>query len=130
MKNLIILQFRKSRLPFLVMAGAVLLSAPAALLFRPSSMTGAESVNIAMLFWALAGLPLALMMTEPPLRVNFSDAKLSTEHVWPARFGAGGENPGAIPFGSEGDFRPFLFWVPPQRVSAEASRTFFKNWPV
>ncbi|OGR81788.1 MAG: hypothetical protein A2X32_09915 [Elusimicrobia bacterium GWC2_64_44] len=61
MKNLIILQFRKSRLPFLVMAGAVLLSAPAALLFRPSSMTGAESVNIAMLFWALAGLPLALM---------------------------------------------------------------------
>ncbi|MDD2804726.1 MAG: hypothetical protein PHV33_04170 [Elusimicrobiales bacterium] len=61
MKNLLILQFRKSRLPFLVLAGAVLLSAPAALLFRPQSITGAEAVNIAMLFWALAGLPLAIM---------------------------------------------------------------------
>lgn len=61
MKNLIILQFRKSRLPFLVLAGAVLLSVPAALLFRPGSLTGPEAVNIAMLFWALAGLPLAIM---------------------------------------------------------------------
>ncbi|HCC46871.1 MAG TPA: hypothetical protein DEQ38_01950 [Elusimicrobia bacterium] len=61
MKNLIILQFRKSLLPFSVLAGAVLLSVPAALLFRPDSLTGPEAVNIAMLFWALAGLPLAIM---------------------------------------------------------------------
>lgn len=61
MKNLIILQFKKSRLPFLVLAGAVLLSVPAALLFRPDTLTGPEAVNIAMLFWALAGLPLAIM---------------------------------------------------------------------
>jgi len=61
MKNLIRLQFRKSLLPFLVLAGAVLLSVPAALLLRPDTLTGPEAVNIAMLFWALAGLPLALM---------------------------------------------------------------------
>jgi len=61
MKNLILLQFRKSRLPFLVLAGAVLLSVPAALLFRSATLTGPEAVNIAMLFWALAGLPLAIM---------------------------------------------------------------------
>ena len=61
MKNLIILQFRKSLLPFLVLAGAVLLSVPAALLLRPDTLTGPEAVNIAMLFWALAGLPLAIM---------------------------------------------------------------------
>lgn len=61
MKNLIMLQFKKSLLPFLVMAGAVLLSVPAALLFRPDSITGPEAVNIAMLFWALAALPLAIM---------------------------------------------------------------------
>jgi hypothetical protein len=61
MKNLIILQFRKGLLPFLVLAGAVLLSVPAALLLRPDTLTGPEAVNIAMLFWALAGLPLAIM---------------------------------------------------------------------
>ncbi len=61
MKNMLALQFRKSRLTFLVMLGAVLLSAPAAMLFHPRSMTGPEAVNLAMLFWALAGLPLAIM---------------------------------------------------------------------
>ncbi|MDA8131097.1 MAG: hypothetical protein M0011_06285 [Elusimicrobia bacterium] len=61
MKNMLTLQFRKSRLTFLVMLGAVLLSVPAAMLFHPRSMTGPEAVNLAMLFWALAGLPLAIM---------------------------------------------------------------------
>lgn len=61
MKNLILLQFRKSLQPFLVLAGALLLSVPAALLFRPHTVTGAEAVNVAMIFWALAGLPLAIM---------------------------------------------------------------------
>lgn len=61
MKNLILLQLRKSLLPFAVMAGAVLLSVPAALLLHPRTVTGAEAVNVAMIFWALAGLPLALM---------------------------------------------------------------------
>jgi hypothetical protein len=34
------------------------------------------------------------------LRVTFRDAALSLGHAWPARFAAGGDNPGAIPFGS------------------------------
>ena len=85
MKNLIILQFRKSRLPFLVLAGAVLLSVPAALLFRPDSFTGAEAVNIAMLFWALAGLPLAIMTLAGTAGSDAaSDASRAAEQPLPA----------------------------------------------
>ncbi len=84
MKNLIILQFRKSLLPFLVLAGAVLLSVPAALLFRPDTMTGPEAVNIAMLFWALAGLPLAIMTLAGTAGSDgASDAARSAEQLLP-----------------------------------------------
>ena len=34
------------------------------------------------------------------LRVNFRDAAIDTSYLWPARFGAGGGNPGAMPFGA------------------------------
>jgi hypothetical protein len=34
------------------------------------------------------------------LRVNFSDAKLSLDWLWPARFGAGNDTSGSIPFGA------------------------------
>lgn len=85
MKNLIILQFRKSRLPFLVLAGTVLLSVPAALLFRPGSLTGPEAVNIAMLFWALAGLPLAIMTLAGTAGSDAaSDASRAAEQPLPA----------------------------------------------
>ena len=57
-----------------------------------------------------AGLPITPLLAKAAeansgeirhaLRVNFGDAKLALEHVWPARFAAGGDNPGAIPFGS------------------------------
>ncbi|MBG9388475.1 hypothetical protein [Caenimonas aquaedulcis] len=57
-----------------------------------------------------AGLPITPLLAKAAeassgeirhaLRVNFSDAKLSLEHVWPARFASGWDNPGAIPFGS------------------------------
>lgn len=84
MKNLIILQFRKSRLPFLVLAGAVLLSVPAALLFRSATLTGPEAVNIAMLFWALAGLPLAIMTLAGTAGSDAaSDASRSAEQPLP-----------------------------------------------
>lgn len=85
MKNLIMLQFRKSRLPFLVLAGAVLLSVPAALLFRPETLTGPEAVNIAMLFWALAGLPLALMTLAGTAGSDASsDTARAAEQLLPA----------------------------------------------
>ena len=85
MKNLIILQFTKSRLPFLVLAGAVLLSVPAALLFRPPSITGPEAVNIAMLFWALVGLPLAIMTLAGTAGSDAaSDASRAAEQPLPA----------------------------------------------
>ncbi len=57
-----------------------------------------------------AGLPITPLLAKTSeassgeirhaLRVNFSDAKLALQHVWPARFAAGGDNPGAIPFGA------------------------------
>jgi hypothetical protein len=85
MKNLIMLQFRKSLLPFLVLAGAVLLSVPAALLFHPAAMAGAEAVNIAMLFWALAGLPLAIMTLAGTAGSDAaSDAARAAEQPLPA----------------------------------------------
>jgi hypothetical protein len=34
------------------------------------------------------------------LRVVFRDSALAVQHVWPARFAAGADNPGAIPFGA------------------------------
>lgn len=57
-----------------------------------------------------AGLPMAPLLVKAAeansgeirhaLRVTFRDAALSLQHVWPARFAAGADNPGAIPFGA------------------------------
>lgn len=63
--------------------------------------------------WASAsasGLPIAPLVARAAeassgeirhaLRVNFRDSALSLDVAWPARFAAGADNPGAIPFGS------------------------------
>ena len=85
-----------------------------------------------------AGLPITPLLAKAAeassgeirhaLRVNFSDAKLSTEHVWPARFGAGGENPGAIPFGSllrlKADFVIPDDWTPQAKALATAMKRY------
>lgn len=85
-----------------------------------------------------AGLPITPLLAKAAeassgeirhaLRVNFSDAKLSTEHVWPARFGAGGENPGAIPFGSllrlRADFVIPDDWTPQAKALATAAKRY------
>jgi hypothetical protein len=57
-----------------------------------------------------AGLPITPLLAKAgeassgeirhALRVTFRDAALSLQHVWPARFAAGSDNPGAVPFGS------------------------------
>jgi hypothetical protein len=57
-----------------------------------------------------AGLPITPLLAKAKeaatgeirhaLRVTFRDSALALQHVWPARFAAGGDNPGAIPFGS------------------------------
>jgi hypothetical protein len=57
-----------------------------------------------------AGLPVTPLLAraseastgeiDHALRVTFRDSAISLDHVWPARFAAGGDNPGAIPFGS------------------------------
>jgi len=85
-----------------------------------------------------AGLPLTPLLAKAAeassgeirhaLRVNFSDPKLSTEHVWPARFGAGGANPGAIPFGSllrlKADFVIPDDWTPQAKALATAAKRY------
>ena len=57
-----------------------------------------------------AGLPMTPLLVKADeanageirhaLRVNFRDAAIDTSYLWPARFGAGGANPGAMPFGA------------------------------
>jgi hypothetical protein len=57
-----------------------------------------------------AGLPMTPLLVKTAeansgeirhaLRVDFRDAALALQHVWPARFAAGADNPGAIPFGA------------------------------
>lgn len=57
-----------------------------------------------------AGLPITPLLAKASeastgeirhaLRVTFRDAALALQHRWPARFAAGGDNPGAIPFGA------------------------------
>ena len=57
-----------------------------------------------------AGLPITPLLVKTAeansgeirhaLRVNFRDAALALEHQWPARFAAGADNPGAVPFGA------------------------------
>ncbi len=64
MKNLITLQLRKSFLTFAVILGTILASVPLALWVKESAMTPKDAINLAMLFWAMAGIPItALILT-------------------------------------------------------------------
>lgn len=85
-----------------------------------------------------AGLPITPLLAKAAeanageirhaLRVNFSDAKLALEHVWPARFAAGGDNPGAIPFGSllrlKADFVIPDDWTTQAKALATAAKRY------
>lgn len=85
-----------------------------------------------------AGLPITPLLAKAAeagsgeirhaLRVNFSDAKLALEHVWPARFAAGGDNPGAIPFGAlmrlRADFPIPDDWTPQAKALATAAKRY------
>jgi hypothetical protein len=85
-----------------------------------------------------AGLPITPLLAKAAeassgeirhaLRVNFSDAKLALEHVWPARFAAGGDNPGAIPFGSllrlKAGFVIPDDWTPQAKALATAAKRY------
>ena len=85
-----------------------------------------------------AGLPITPLLAKAAeassgeirhaLRVNFSDAKLALEHVWPARFAAGWDNPGAIPFGAllrlRADFVIPEDWTPQANALATAAKRY------
>lgn len=85
-----------------------------------------------------AGLPITPLLAKAAeassgeirhaLRVNFSDAKLALQHVWPARFAAGGDNPGAIPFGAllrlKADFVIPGDWTPQAKALATAAKRY------
>ncbi len=62
MKNLIKLQLRKSLLTFTVIFGAVLAAVPLALLVKSKAMSAREAVNLAMFYWAVAGIPLVTLI--------------------------------------------------------------------
>jgi hypothetical protein len=85
-----------------------------------------------------AGLPITPLLARASeastgeirhaLRVTFRDPALSLEHVWPARFSAGGDNPGAIPFGALLRLKPdFVIpdgWSPQARAVALAAKRY------
>lgn len=62
MKNLIKLQLRKNLLTFTVIFGAVLATVPLALAVKASTMSAREAVNLAMFYWAVAGIPLVALI--------------------------------------------------------------------
>jgi hypothetical protein len=85
-----------------------------------------------------AGLPITPLLARSSeaasgeirhaLRVTFRDYALALEHVWPARFAAGGDNPGAIPFGSllrlKADFVIPDTWSPQAKAVATAAKRY------
>jgi len=62
MKNLIKLQLRKSLLSFSVIMAALLASIPLALAVKSAAMKPGEAVDLAMLYWALVGIPLTALI--------------------------------------------------------------------
>ncbi len=62
MKNLIKLQLKKSFLSFAVILGAIFASVPLALWVKAAAMTPREAINLAMLYWAAAGIPLTALI--------------------------------------------------------------------
>ena len=85
-----------------------------------------------------AGLPITPLLVKAAeanageirhaLRVNFRDAALALDHVWPARFAAGADNPGAIPFGAllrlRADFVIPGNWTTQARAIATAAKRY------
>ncbi|HEY8048222.1 MAG TPA: hypothetical protein VIE63_03545 [Ramlibacter sp.] len=85
-----------------------------------------------------AGLPITPLLARAPeaatgeirhaLRVTFRDEALSLGHVWPARFAAGADNPGSIPFGSllrlKASFVIPQGWSPQAKAVALAAKRF------
>jgi hypothetical protein len=62
------------------------------------------------------------------LRVNFRDSALALDVAWPARFSAGGDNPGAIPFGAlmrlKADFVIPPDWTPQAKALAQQAKRY------
>jgi hypothetical protein len=62
------------------------------------------------------------------LRVNFRDAAIALAYVWPARHGAGGDNPGAMPFGAllrlKSDFVIPDTWTTQAKAIATAAKRY------
>jgi hypothetical protein len=85
-----------------------------------------------------SGLPLTPLLAKAAeassgeikhaLAVNFRDAALALEFSWPARHAAGGDNPGAIPFGAlmrlKADFVIPADWTPQAKALATAAKRY------
>jgi hypothetical protein len=85
-----------------------------------------------------AGLPMTPLLAKEAeassgeikhaLRVTFRDAALALDVLWPARFAAGGDNPGAIPFGAllrlKADFVIPDDWTPQAKALATAAKRY------
>lgn len=85
-----------------------------------------------------AGLPITPLLAKASeastgeirhaLRVTFRDAALSLQHTWPARFAAGADNAGGVPFGSllrlKASFQIPESWSPQAKAIALAAKRY------
>lgn len=85
-----------------------------------------------------AGLPITPLLAKAAeanageirhaLRVTFRDPALALQHVWPARFAAGNDDPGAIPFGAllrlRADFPIPANWTTQAKAIATAAKRY------
>jgi hypothetical protein len=85
-----------------------------------------------------AGLPITPLLAKASeansgeikhaLSVAFRDSALAIDVAWPGRFAAGGDNPGAIPFGAllrlRGDFVIPDNWTPQAKALATAAKRY------
>lgn len=62
MKNLIKLQLKKGFMTFAVIFGTLLASVPIALAVKEKTMSPRDAINLAMLYWAFAGIPLTALL--------------------------------------------------------------------
>ena len=84
MKDLIKLQLRKSLLSFSVIMAALLASIPLALAVKSAAMKPGEAIDLAMLYWALVGIPLtALILSGIAGSEAARDQAASTEQPLP-----------------------------------------------
>jgi hypothetical protein len=95
---------------------------------RPDGWGSADAAGLPITPLLVTASEAASGQINHALRVTFRDSALAVQHVWPARFAAGADNPGAIPFGSllrlKSSFAIPDNWSPQAKAVALAAKQY------